>query len=520
MEGKKNLRGMLLPLFLSLIIILSIPVTAQAKTGTISFDPETGDMITTWWDHEAVPSSVTFKVDGTSVTIRTYEIDESDSIFVKVRDVASALKTTEKRFGLSVNKKKKSLSIKPGKSYTPIGGENKKSGSRSYEASTVLSLYNNSTKQSAKVYTINKEYYVALKTLAKIAGFSITKSEGKNGYLYKIVTVPTPASTPTPIPTPSPVFKDDSTGLIKNPFPNAKMISSPRTVDDCYNILAYLIVNNLMDYTFQTDISYTDALKEDGLSSLFVQAANPEKSPELFSGAVCHTDITFKENEAGTSVTVKFRGWGTQTGNTLAKLNLEYFSKAQAAVQLLIDRGKVTATMTETEKAFRAYKWVALNVFPVLDEFDETPRYMKENSPTGYAAIVDRNTTSKGYTALYNLMCRYLGLTNISAMMGTAWSTHPHMCTFQELDGKKVITDVTNGFTGEGGYGPEVTPNYFAMHTSQPNSEAKYFYLNWDKEKYAEYESNFEYLEITDDENDENWDNANFDNEDYFDFTE
>jgi hypothetical protein len=30
--------------------------------------------------------------------------------------------------------------------------------------------------------------------------------------------------------------------------------------------------------------------------SLFEQAANPEKTPELFSGAVCHTDITFKEN--------------------------------------------------------------------------------------------------------------------------------------------------------------------------------------------------------------------------------
>lgn len=136
------------------------------------------------------------------------------------------------------------------------------------------------------------------------------------------------------------------------------------------------------------------------------------------------------------------------------------------------------------------------------------------------AAIVDRNTTSKGYTALYNLMCRYLGLTNISAMMGTTWSIHPHMCTFQELDGKKVITDVTNGFTGEGGYGLEVTPNYFAMHTSQPNSEAYYFYLKWDKQKYTEYESNFEYVEITDDVNDDNWDNANFDNEDYFDFTE
>ncbi|SHJ60851.1 hypothetical protein SAMN02745136_00531 [Anaerocolumna jejuensis DSM 15929] len=482
----KRLLNRVIPLVLILVLVLSsVPISASAATKSYIAEP------------------TTFKItmDGVGITVRNYEIDYKSTLYVKIRDIASVFNGTDKYFSVAFNSKKNTLTLTPGKIYTDIGGENKKRTSKSvsdkaYDKGT--KLYLGSKKQSAKVYIINDEQYVSLTSLAKIIDFSLKKS--KSTYKIDTTTGYSDVDADSSTQSPSLLVPSDSAGLLKNPFPNAELIRNPRTVDDCINILAYLITNNLMTYTFDVDISYEEAVKEGGLQDLFKTAANPEETPELFRGAICNTDISIKRNGTGTQVIVKFKGWSTQTGDSLAKLNKEYFIKTQAAVQKLIDSGKITSSMTESKKAFQIFKWISLNVFPVLDEFDDNPKYMKESSATGYDAIVSKTTTSIGYTALYNLMCRFVGSTKINTMQGTSFG-RSHMWTFQELDGKKVITDVANGFAD----GTEFMPAYFAMHTTETD-----YYLKWDKVKYADYVSNFEYVEDVGDETFDEWYNENY----------
>lgn len=393
-------------------------------------------------------------VDSKAITARSYSINFKATVYVKVRDIANALRNTDKKFDVVYNKKKNTLTIKPGQAYTAIGGENKKIKNinaylkviksedltddddvemvdRGYYTGTTL--YKNSTKQNTKVYMIDNEQYVALSSLAEIADFYIEYNVKKDSYDIN-TKVGYAKSEETQIPS------TNNSSLLKEPFPGAKLINSPKTVTDCYNIITYLAVNSKLDYTFATPPDIDAQKLQDNFTEAIIQnKLNANDCPELFLGVLNAVYVTVESNGIGNTVSIKFNGlaYTYKLDKPLETINEEYMSKTKAAVQSLIDTGKITGEMTQYEKAEAICYWIAENV-EYKDELGMSIEH------TGYSAIVKGKAVCSGYTSLYNLMCRYIGITEIQGVVGNVpMFTIPHMWTAQVLDGVKVMTDAT-----------------------------------------------------------------------------
>jgi hypothetical protein len=468
-----------LPILLALILLVSgIPMTAQAASKS----------------YIAEPTTFKFTMDGIGIVVRNYEVNYKSTLYVKVRDIASVLNETEKNFSVVFNSKKNTLTLTPGKMYIDLGSENEKRTSkavsdRAYDKGT--KLYLGSKKQSTKVYTINKEQYVSLTALAKLIDFSVTKVKST----YKIdttigyskpdsdVTTPTPAPSEGTIksesitkPVDAPVYgKIDGSGILKDPFPEAAYIKNPKTPEDFEKLLKYMFTRNIKTFVIETDFdSYHDELKSD----IGIASHNLFYCVEYNLGAIDGVDYDMDWNEENNAfyLTLTFGHSGSievDSLDELAAMNKEYLCKAKEAVQGMIDSGVITASMSETEKARAIAMWICNNVV-----YDDT---LTHN--TGYTALVDHTTVCQGYTALYQLMCRYVGLYKVLALSCDDFN---HSWTAQVLDGKTVMTDVTWMDSGEYDKWFATTPQfmrdqgrYWSTEEGDEETETTFFYPDW-----------------------------------------
>lgn len=70
-----------------------------------------------------IPRTCLVRVDGgTAYTVKTLDYDYDYNTYFSLRDMAMALRDTDKAFSLDVTKG--AVSLNPGKAYTPVGGEN------------------------------------------------------------------------------------------------------------------------------------------------------------------------------------------------------------------------------------------------------------------------------------------------------------------------------------------------------------------------------------------------------------
>lgn len=455
-----------LSILLAVVLLLSgIPMTAQAKS-----EP-----------HSINSTSSTVSIDGKKITTRMFWLMGEGKDYIKIRDLANALNDTDKKFSVSYNSSKKTLAINPGQSYKSVGGENTKFVSKPkfklvYDSG--ITVYKGNIKQSAKVFVFDKEQYMSIESLATIADAFLTKKEAEYGYTYKLDTKKGNIENLVL----DPIVIKDTSGVLQNPFPDAKLNKNPKTVEDCLNIYAYLMLHNIMEYSFVVDVPYKDLYKKGGLYRIFNDAFNANDTPELYYGMLGGPILDFKSSKGGTKVTVTFSAYGDIEGKTFAiKLN-EYFTKTQAAVQSLIDSGAITESMSQTEKAYQIYKWVALNINYDYESTTYTVHIMDSGS-SGYNAIVKRKAVCTGYTTLYNLMCRFVGIYDIQGVVGHDRESYEgHMWSAQVLDGKKVMTDATWGNTNDGG--ETFNDIYFA-------NSAKYFSEEheWDSDYYKNWNS-------------------------------
>lgn len=463
----KRLLNRVIPLILALVLLLtSVPISATAASEPRAISD----------------TSSTISVDGKKITARMIYLMGDGKDYVKVRDVANALKDTDKKFGVSYNSSKKTLTINPGKSYTTVGGENKKFSNNTKFGlvnDSGITVYKGTKKQSAKVFVFNKEQYMSLETLATITDVLLSKKEAKYGYIYKLDTKKGNIENLVL----DPIVIKNTSGVLQNPFPNAKLNKNPKTVEDCLNIYAYLMLHNKMKYSFVVDVPYKDIYKKGGLYRIFNDAFNANNTPELFYAMLGGPVLDFTSSKGGTEVTITFTGSDGLEGTPLAiKLN-EYFTKTQAAVQSLIDSGAITKSMSETEKAYQIYKWVALNVAYDYESLNEFGTGILSMDNSGYNAIVKKKAVCTGYTGLYNLMCRFVGLYDIQGIVGNDKITEiGHLWSLQVLDGKKVMTDATWGNNNDGG--KTYDEDYFA-------NSAEYFKAEhlWSSDSYSKWNS-------------------------------
>ncbi len=132
--------------------------------------------------------------------------------------------------------------------------------------------------------------------------------------------------------------------------------------------------------------------------------------------------------------------------------DVDYYREETMACALAVhdqmwESGKITADMTEYEKAKAYYTWICENC-----RYDHTSAAM---SHTGYRLFKEKLAVCDGYTAAYNLLLKLEGI-----HCGT-YSTADHIWTTATLDGQAYHIDTT---WGDQDYGVEY--RYFAMTES------------------------------------------------------
>lgn len=112
----------------------------------------------------------------------------------------------------------------------------------------------------------------------------------------------------------------------------------------------------------------------------------------------------------------------------------EFRSESYNIINNLIATGKITESMTEKEKARVLYKWMAYNL-----------EYDTELANIGYTPFgaIKRKASCQGYTSLYNMLCRIVGI-DVIAISGTT-DGGGHIWTLASLDGEYSYIDSTWG---------------------------------------------------------------------------
>lgn len=111
-------------------------------------------------------------VDGSVVGFEAYNV--AGSHYFKLRDIAMALKETDKSFEVMWDQDNEAVSMTIGGFYTPIGGELAISGSAArYAQLSKAEIYADGSVISAVAYNINGNNYFKLRDIAKIIDFKV-----------------------------------------------------------------------------------------------------------------------------------------------------------------------------------------------------------------------------------------------------------------------------------------------------------------------------------------------------------
>lgn len=127
--------------------------------------------------------------------------------------------------------------------------------------------------------------------------------------------------------------------------------------------------------------------------------------------------------------------------NTVAiEMNDQFRNEAYNIIEQLIKEEKITDSMTEKEKAKVLYRWMAYNL-----QYDIK---LSDEGYTGYGAAINRKASCQGYTSLYNMLCKIVGI-EVEGVIGVAGintdDPSNHIWTLANLDGEMLYIDSTWG---------------------------------------------------------------------------
>ena len=104
-EKRRLFKGRWMSLLLVICVMVTLILPAQAMGVTAN----------------ATPSNATVYINGTKVSFEAYTINGSN--YFKLRDLAMALNSTNKKIGIGYNGSTNTVEIKAGQPYVPVGGE-------------------------------------------------------------------------------------------------------------------------------------------------------------------------------------------------------------------------------------------------------------------------------------------------------------------------------------------------------------------------------------------------------------
>jgi hypothetical protein len=121
----------------------------------------------------AVPTTSTVLVDGTSIAFEAYNINGYN--YFKLRDLAQAVNNTEKNFEVTWDGANNAINLISNKPYTPVGGELAKGdGTAKVATPTTSKIYKDGKEISLTAYNINGNNYFKLRDIAKAFDIGVT----------------------------------------------------------------------------------------------------------------------------------------------------------------------------------------------------------------------------------------------------------------------------------------------------------------------------------------------------------
>lgn len=211
--------------------------------------------------------------------------------------------------------------------------------------------------------------------------------------------------------------------------------SNPVSIEEFEELLLFMAINNItelkVDYDKFLNNNYIEIIIEDNVSTAFLNLFY--KYPESFSNFdnIYTFDRTVSDN---TSIELKFVD-SAFTDTRIPEMIRAFREESYNIIEKLIEQNKITKDMTSREKAKLLYIWMAHNL-----KYDT--KYSSE-SYTGYGAAINRKAVCHGYTALYNMLCKIVGI-EVEGVTGTV-GNEGHLWTYANLDGKNVYIDTTWG---------------------------------------------------------------------------
>jgi hypothetical protein len=120
----------------------------------------------------ALPTASPILVNGTKVEFDAYNIDGNN--YFKLRDIALAVNTTSKQFGVNWDAVKNAINLTSGSGYSPVGGELAKGdGITKYGTETTSQIYKDGELLTISGYNINNNNYFKLRDLGKAFNIEI-----------------------------------------------------------------------------------------------------------------------------------------------------------------------------------------------------------------------------------------------------------------------------------------------------------------------------------------------------------
>lgn len=219
----------------------------------------------------------------------------------------------------------------------------------------------------------------------------------------------------------------------------APAVSIPKTLEtttDFENLLLYMTVKNVTQYTYKmSDTGYDTAVEKYGANTLLSKAFSNifDIYPEYFSfnnkitsyvqGTISSSDyiIELKSNYYADTINTKYK--------------TDFLSMCENVVYALELSVKLTNNMTEYQKAKVLYEWIIVN-----KKYDTSYSNL---GYTGYGLSHNNTAVCQGYVAMYNTMCKIVGI-NIKGMSGIVGGVE-HIWSVATIDGKTVYIDTTMG---------------------------------------------------------------------------
>lgn len=220
----------------------------------------------------------------------------------------------------------------------------------------------------------------------------------------------------------------------------------PSLLADYKNILIYMVSNN----NISQEIKFSNNSNKHSIESMYNKAFLAfEQLYSNYPEIACNFDDISIDTNTESLVKIRLINYRYDDKMT-SKINKEFRNESYNIIEKLIEEGKLKSSMSEREKALILYKWIADNL-----EYDYS---FSADSYTGYGAAINRKAVCQGYTSLYNMLCKIVGIDVIGVPGKSAEDGVGHLWTLANLDGEKFFIDST---WGDGVYYYDL--DYFAV---------------------------------------------------------